>query len=171
MDACTEIIKKIEDAGISFEKTDSSRFGYDLRVGLVSENVRQFASLLLDSGFYLVYVAGFHVTPYMKVVYEMASFESGLRILAMVDVNQDGRVPTISDIYHGASWHERETRDFFGIVFDGNPDMRPLLLMDTDVDFHPLLKKEDQLKSVESVAWAPEPEKKAAETPASLGAK
>lgn len=167
MDASAEIIEKLEALGIVAEKTESSKFGYDLKVGLVSENVRQFASLMLDNGFYLVYVAGFHVSPFMKVVYEMASFESGLRILAMVDADQDGRVPTISDIYHGASWHERETRDFFGIVFDGNPDMRPLLLMDTDVDFHPLLKKEGQLKSVESVMWAAEPEKKAAETPAS----
>jgi len=167
MDSSAEIIKKIEAAGIACERTESSKFGYDIKVTLISDNVRPFAALVLENGFYLVYVAGFHVSPCMKVVYEMASFESGVRILAMVDASKENTVPTISDIYHGASWHERETRDFFGIVFDGNPDMRPLLLMDTDVDFHPLLKNEGQLKSVESVTWAPEPEKKVAETPAS----
>ena len=48
-------------------------------------------------------------------------------------------VPTISQIYPGANWHERETHDFFGINFVGHPYLVPLLLPE-DADFHPLLK-------------------------------
>jgi len=48
-------------------------------------------------------------------------------------------VPTISHIYQGANWHERETHDFFGIKFIGHPDLSPLLLPE-DADFHPLRK-------------------------------
>jgi NADH-quinone oxidoreductase subunit C len=48
-------------------------------------------------------------------------------------------IPTISRIIPGANWHERETHDFFGIIFTGHPDLSPLLLPE-DADFHPLLK-------------------------------
>ncbi len=167
MGAKTDITSRLMAAGIECSEVEHAKFGYDLRVNLVQENVRKFALIMLENGFYLVHIAGFHVTPAMQVVYEMADFKSGFRVQAAVAATDDGKVPTISDIYHGASWHERETRDFFGIVFDGNPDMRPLLLMDTDVDFHPLLKKDGTLKSLESVTWAPEPEKSAPEKPAS----
>jgi NADH-quinone oxidoreductase subunit C len=42
-------------------------------------------------------------------------------------------------VFPGANWHERETHDFFGIVFLGHPDLSPLLLPE-DADFHPLRK-------------------------------
>jgi NADH:ubiquinone oxidoreductase subunit C len=48
-------------------------------------------------------------------------------------------VPTITDIYAGANWHERETAEFFGINFTGHPHLVPLLLPE-DADFHPLRK-------------------------------
>lgn len=48
-------------------------------------------------------------------------------------------LPTVSGIFPGANWHERETHDFFGIRFLGHPDLSPLLLPE-DADFHPLLK-------------------------------
>lgn len=166
MDAKAELIKKIQERGISCREADLKSFGYDIKVDLSSEDVRSFAALMLENGMYLVFVSGLHISPDMVVTYEMASFECSLRVSASVAVSKDGKVPTISDIYHGAAWHERETRDFFGIEFEGNSDMRPLLLMETDVDFHPLLKKDGDLKSMESVTWAPVPEKSAVEKPA-----
>lgn len=48
-------------------------------------------------------------------------------------------LPTVSGVFPGANWHERETHDFFGIRFLGHPDLSPLLLPE-DADFHPLLK-------------------------------
>jgi NADH-quinone oxidoreductase subunit C len=48
-------------------------------------------------------------------------------------------IPTVSEVFPGANWHERETHDFFGIRFIGHPDLSPLLLPE-DADFHPLLK-------------------------------
>ena len=52
---------------------------------------------------------------------------------------QNPEVPTITGIYAGANWHERETHEFFGIKFAGHPHLVPLLLPE-DADFHPLLK-------------------------------
>ncbi len=47
--------------------------------------------------------------------------------------------PTISDVFPGANWHERETWDLLGINFTGHPQLERLLLPE-DADFHPLRK-------------------------------
>ena len=47
--------------------------------------------------------------------------------------------PSLVPVYRGANWMERECYDMFGVVFDGHPDLRRILLAD-DWDGHPLLK-------------------------------
>ena len=48
----------------------------------------------------------------------------------------------MTPLFPTANWHERETHDFYGIVFDGHPDPRPLLLPEGWGGF-PLLKTEE----------------------------
>ncbi len=48
-------------------------------------------------------------------------------------------VPTVSDIWPGAGWPERELYDLFGIVFEGHTDLRRLMMPD-DWEGHPLRK-------------------------------
>jgi NADH-quinone oxidoreductase subunit C len=52
---------------------------------------------------------------------------------------EEPEVPTISGVFPGANWHERETHEFFGIKFRGHPDLSPLLLPE-DAAYHPLRK-------------------------------
>jgi NADH:ubiquinone oxidoreductase subunit C len=47
-------------------------------------------------------------------------------------VKADEPLPTISDIYPGADWMERETRDYYAVVFDGRFDTPPLMLREND---------------------------------------
>ncbi|MBU0481502.1 MAG: NADH-quinone oxidoreductase subunit C [Proteobacteria bacterium] len=77
----------------------------------------------------------------MEVVYDYNTTGGELcRVVVRCKVPRSKpELPTISAICSGANWHERETHDFFGIVFTGHPDLSPLLLPE-DADFHPLRK-------------------------------
>ena len=161
--------------GFDATETDYNQRGYHLEVVLDVNQVRKFAQTAYDLGFYIVFAGGLHVLPDeendkecsgLEVVYQFARYDQLYRIKARVSVPKSFEVPTISDIYHGANWHERETRDLFGVIFDGHPNLKPLLLTEEDSDFHPLLKEETNLKSLDEVSWpsgAPEAAKGEAE--------
>jgi NADH-quinone oxidoreductase subunit C len=81
--------------------------------------------------------------PRFWVVYELASTEHHHRLRVKVGVSEDGaHVPSVTGVFRTADWYERETYDFFGIVFDGHPDLRRILLPD-DWEGWPLRKTEE----------------------------
>ena len=159
--------KDLLEVGVEVAETDHNQRGYHLEVTMTVDQVRKVAKKLYELDFYLVFVAGFHVQPEEKenfstsglhLIYQFARYDRPCRINASVALPKDKTVSSICDIYDGANWHERETRDFFGVIFQGHPNPKPLLLREEDADFHPLLKEEDQLKTIEAVSWQPEPE-------------
>ncbi|MGO9309579.1 MAG: NADH-quinone oxidoreductase subunit C [Spirochaetia bacterium] len=76
----------------------------------------------------------------LELVYRLFSHESRSAVVVRARVpRDDARVPTVSDIFRTAEWHERETAEMFGIEFAGHPDPRRLLLPD-DLDGYPLRK-------------------------------
>jgi NADH-quinone oxidoreductase subunit C len=72
-------------------------------------------------------------------------------LLRTTVAREGGRLPTLTDVWAGANWHERETFEMFGIVFDGHPNLVPLLLPD-GFEGHPL-RKEFVLASRVAKAW------------------
>ena len=101
------------------------------------------AAVLMDeSGFALDAVTGVDwiAEGEMEVVYDYFHPANSWRVVVRTRVSREKpEVPTISEIYPGANWHERETHEFFGIVFLGHPNLTPLLLPE-DADYHPLRK-------------------------------
>jgi NADH-quinone oxidoreductase subunit C len=79
-------------------------------------------------------------TPRFEVVYQMYSIKNKHCIRLNVQVSQkDAHVNSVTSIWTGANWHERECFDLFGIVFDGHPDLRRIL-MPEDWEGYPLRK-------------------------------
>jgi NADH-quinone oxidoreductase subunit C len=78
----------------------------------------------------------------MQVVYHIDNYTlyKGVVVELTVDVPYDDlHIETVSDIWGGANWHERETWELFGIVFDNHPRLERLLTPDT-YEFFPFRK-------------------------------
>ncbi|MBF0119760.1 MAG: NADH-quinone oxidoreductase subunit C [Desulfobacterales bacterium] len=146
-----QLILDLQNKSVKISEVDFKKCGYNLEVSLTSQQVRDFVTTLYNKKFYLVFVTAVHVTPLIEVVYQFAYFEGSFRINIRVPVTLEGTIPTISDIFQGADWHERETRDFLGVVFSGHPNLKTLILAEEDVDLKPLLKNEKVLKASEKV--------------------
>ena len=78
--------------------------------------------------------------PRFDVVVNLLSQQYGERLRIKVGLsNEDPSLASITTIYAGADFYERETWDLFGIVFDGHPDLSRLLMPD-EWEGHPLRK-------------------------------
>jgi NADH-quinone oxidoreductase subunit C len=87
--------------------------------------------------------------PRFWVVYELRSVEHAHRLRVKAGLpGDDPHVPTVTDLFPTANWHEREIWDLFGLVFDGHPDLDRILLPD-DWEGHPL-RKDEELGGVET---------------------
>jgi NADH-quinone oxidoreductase subunit C len=75
--------------------------------------------------------------PRLGVIYELLDMERAERIGVKVRVSTDApTVPSVIELFPGAEFPEREVYDMFGVVFDGHPDMRRIL-MPEDYEGHP----------------------------------
>ena len=78
--------------------------------------------------------------PRFEVNYHLFSTTRFHRVRLKVLVNEDdAHVPSVTGVWRTANWHERETYDLFGVIFDGHPDLRRILLPD-DWQGHALRK-------------------------------
>jgi len=116
--------------------------GTNLDVTVPAERVVDAAKILDDAKFMIEAITGVDwlADRQLEVVYDFTHAASGERVTVRTRISRDQpKLPTISHIYGGANWHERETHDFFGIIFTGHPQLIPLLLPE-DARFHPLRK-------------------------------
>ncbi|CAM4102378.1 NADH dehydrogenase subunit C [Pedobacter westerhofensis] len=78
---------------------------------------------------------------HIAVVYHLHNMVDKIRIRVKVFIHEHTpTIPTATVLWNGANWMERETYDFFGVKFEGHPDLRRILNMD-ELDVHPMLKQ------------------------------
>ena len=100
---------------------------------------------------FLTTLCGMHypATEELGVVYHLHSFVTNHRIRIKTSAPiADPRISTATSVWPSANWQERETYDFFGILFEGHPNLTRILNVDDMVDF-PLRKDfplEDQTR-------------------------
>jgi len=76
----------------------------------------------------------------LHAVYPLLSMTHNRRIRLEVSVpDSDPHIPTLVEVWAGNNWHERETYDMFGIIFDGHPALTRILMPD-DWPGHPQRK-------------------------------
>jgi len=84
------------------------------------------------------------------IVYHLYSFERNDRLRLKVQVAAAESVPSVTKVWPAANWLEREVYDMFGVVYEGHPDLKRILLPDEWVG-HPLRKDYDILR--QDAAW------------------
>ena len=83
---------------------------------------------------------GVEESPRFEVNYHLCSIRHKQRVRLKVLVTEESpHIPTVTGVWRTANWHERETYDLVGVVFDGHPDLRRILMPDDTVG-HPLRK-------------------------------
>lgn len=77
----------------------------------------------------------------MVIVYHLHSLQNNfrLRLKAYLPI-ENPTIATVTDIYSTANWMERETFDFFGIIFENHPNLIRILNEET-MDYHPMRKE------------------------------
>jgi len=86
-------------------------------------------------------IDNFGEEPRFEVVYELYSMANGLHLRLKLSVSEDDlTVPTVSDVWATANWHEREVYDMMGIKFADHPDLRRILMWE-GYPYYPLRKE------------------------------
>lgn len=127
---------------LPFQAVDYTLKGYHLDATVMPEHVVEAAKCLDKEGFALDTITGVDwlASTQMEVVYDYFHPQRFLRVVVRARLPRENpQVPTISSVFPGANWHERETHDFFGIRFAGHPNLLPFLLPE-DATYHPLRK-------------------------------
>jgi len=119
-----------------------------LSVELRKDEVRKIIHYLRDSSYqftFLTDICGVHFpdnkTKELGVVYHLHSLSNNFRLRLKTFMEKEGaEIESITDLFSGANWMERETFDFYGIRFSGHPNLKAILNME-DLGYHPMLKE------------------------------
>ena len=108
------------------------------RIKDVAQFMRDDEKMAFD---YLMCLSGVDYTGgKLGVVYHLSSMKWNHKFTLKVEVSiENPHVQSVESIWKTANWHEREAYDLIGIIFDGHPDLRRILLPD-DWEGHPLRK-------------------------------
>jgi NADH-quinone oxidoreductase subunit C len=124
--------------------SDYGKTGFYAGMFIDKSHLLDIAALLFENGYFLEDVSGVDVNEGILVVYHFDRYDRSERLTVRVLTPHDApSVPSIVSVFSGADWHERECFDFFGVVFENHPNLKPLLLPD-DLGMHPLLKEKNR---------------------------
>ncbi len=93
---------------------------------------------------YLTDITGIHIPEQalsIGVIYHLHSLVNNVRVRIKVFLNGDApSIPTATVLWEGANWMERETYDFFGVIFEGHPNLIRILNVD-DMTVFPMRRE------------------------------
>ncbi|MEK7826175.1 MAG: NADH-quinone oxidoreductase subunit C, partial [Thermodesulfobacteriota bacterium] len=114
--------------------------GYHISLEAAPGELLKAARFFDERGFYLAAIVCVDYKEYLELVYIFSNHASLCKVKVSLKIDPAKPVaPTISTVFDCAYWHEREIREFFGVLFDGHPNMTYLFLHD-GIDSYPLRK-------------------------------
>jgi NADH-quinone oxidoreductase subunit C len=127
--------------------TAGKDFVGELTLTVATAKIREVATAFKEDGYnYLVDLAGVDYSTYpghtglrFGVSYILYSFKKNVRIRLRVMTDENTPVPSVSSVWKTANWHERETFDMLGIIFEGHPNLERILMWE-GFNGHPLRK-------------------------------
>ena len=132
----------IAKISIPFQSADYALKGFHAEATVQPDQVVDCARTLDQAGYSLDTITGvdWMAAARMEVIYDYFHPARCRRVAIRASIPRDNpEIATISTVFPGANWHERETHDFFGIRFLGHPCLTPFLLPE-DATYHPLRK-------------------------------
>ncbi|MFA5866783.1 MAG: NADH-quinone oxidoreductase subunit C [Actinomycetota bacterium] len=135
-----QILTDIFGLAISFEESKDG----ELIVIVKPEGIHGMMKLLRDNQDcrfdFLRCLSGVDYPDYVEIAYHLRSRSTSNNAVVKTKVaKKNPVVMSVTDLWAGADWHERETAELFGVTFEGHPDPRKLLLPD-GYDKYPLRK-------------------------------
>jgi NADH-quinone oxidoreductase subunit C len=132
-------------------ESDYAAKGYHLDVRLQKGGVRRVAQIMLDRRFILETVTAVDFIDSFELVYLYSTYyQQQVRLLVRIRIAKDAQPYSVSAIYPGAIWLEREVYDFFGIRFQEHPDLKRIINPD-EADYFPLLKNFGKTKFTDQI--------------------
>ncbi|MDQ3695106.1 MAG: NADH-quinone oxidoreductase subunit C [Chloroflexota bacterium] len=128
---------------------DLVRFRDETTVHVRREDLRAVCAVLRDdprvrfnalSDLTAVDMLRLRLQPRFDVVVQLYSLANRVRLRLKAGCDDGQPVPSLVPLWNGANWLEREVYDMFGIVFEGHPNLRRMLLPDDWEEGHPLRK-------------------------------
>ena len=122
------------------QETSYLEKGYHLAVNVTPDALLNVARFFDARKFYLATIIGVDYREYLELVYFFNHHETPCRVKVTHQVDpKQPTAPTLSAVFDCAYWYEREIHEFFGIRFDGHPNLSYLFLHD-QIDCYPLRK-------------------------------
>lgn len=142
MSAASDVIKLREVFGEKIWETLEFRGEQTVRVELGSLHA-VLANCQKDLGYEMILdissIDHFGEDPRFEMVYEIASLDDSRHLRIKAKVSEDETVPSVTDLWLGADWHEREVWDMMGIPFSDHPNLKRILMWE-GYPFFPLRK-------------------------------
>jgi NADH-quinone oxidoreductase subunit C len=119
---------------------DYGRPGYHLELRLDQVGMRRVAREMKARQFYLETITAVDYIEYFELVYLYSTYyQEFCRVMTRIRMPKDVSPFSIAAVYPEAIWLEREVYDFFGIRFQGHPELKRIINPD-EADYFPLLK-------------------------------
>ncbi len=148
-------LEKIDTLCVS--RCDPAETGLHWSVFLAPETVVPAAAALSAAAYCLEDILALDTADGFVVIYHFNGWDFNDRVALKIQLPQTHpTLPSITSVFPGAQWHERETRDFHGIFFEGNPNFIPLLMPAEDADVYPLRKTDKARRAIRDIMNAGE---------------